>query len=394
MNELLRPVSPLSGEAARQERRWLFDARSLQPHDTALLDAAQRAGCAAMLVNFNQKDAFNHSLPRIVWIDRAEQLDQLAPGDAILSADESAVNAARQAGRTAGCFVEVKDLRAEFPRCEAVVKRGYDFVVVDMYHATYIPFELLVAHIRELPTRIYRVVPIKELQGTVDDVNQSLNAFATLEQGVDVLLASSKVDEIEELGRQVELCQPGQLELIEAEVVSVQHTKMGDRVCVDTTTLMNSEEGMIIGATGWGGIFVCSETHELPHMNLREFRVNAGAVHSYIWGPGGAAIYLSEMRAGGQVLAVDVRGRTRIVTVGRAKIERRPLLLITCKAHWNGQDIEIKTFVQNDWHVRIMGADRKVRNSTLVRPGDKLLAHPDIPGRHTGLRVSETIVEK
>ncbi len=40
---------------------------------------------------------------------------------------------------------------------------------------------------------------------------------------------------------------------------------------------------MIIGSTGWGGIFVCSGTHYLPHMNLREFRVNIGAVHSYIW---------------------------------------------------------------------------------------------------------------
>ena len=57
-------------------------------------------------------------------------------------------------------------------------------------------------------------------------------------------------------------------------------------------------------------------------------------------------------------------------------------------------DAYIKTFVQNDWHVRVIGADRKVRNSTLVRRGDRLLAFADEPGRHTGLRVSETIVEK
>ena len=36
-----------------------------------------------------------------------------------------------------------------------------------------------------------------------------------------------------------------------------------------------------------------------------------------------------------------------------------------------------------------MGADRKVRNSTLVQPGDRLLAFSDTPGRHTGLRVAE-----
>ena len=79
---------------------------------------------------------------------------------------------------------------------------------------------------------------------------------------------------------------------------------------------MTAEEGMIIGSTGWGGIFVCSETHYLPHMNLREFRCNAGGVHSYVWGPSNIAVYLSELRAGSRVLAVDTQGRTRVVTVG------------------------------------------------------------------------------
>ena len=98
---------------------------------------------------------------------------------------------------------------------------------------------------------------------------------------------------------------------------------------------------------------------------------------------------------GSRVLAVDTQGRTRVVTVGRVKIERRPLLLIESRVRPDDPpDRYIKTFLQNDWHVRIMGADRKVRNSTLVRPGDRLLAYGDEPGRHTGLKVSESIVEK
>ena len=52
---------------------------------------------------------------------------------------------ARQAGRKAGIFYKVADLDAEFPHCRQLVKRGYDFVVIDMHHATYIPFELLLA---------------------------------------------------------------------------------------------------------------------------------------------------------------------------------------------------------------------------------------------------------
>ena len=182
---------------------------------------------------------------------------------------------------------------------------------------------------------------------------------------------------------------------------------------------------MIIGSTGWGGIFVCSETHYLPHMNLREFRVNAGGLHSYIWAPSDQILYLSEMKAGTEVLCADTRGCSRVVTVGRAKVERRPLVCIRARVSLDQVSPEIRkavetihtpilevtppnerlaaedhdyvyvnAFLQNDWHVRVMGADRKVRHSTLLKPGDELLAHVDVPGRHTGVKVTEYIVEK
>jgi 3-amino-4-hydroxybenzoic acid synthase len=199
--------------------------------------------------------------------------------------------------------------------------------------------------------------------------------------------------DLKEYSAQIEQRLRGHMDLVEAEVVEVQHTGLGHRVCVDTTTLMTPEEGMIVGSTGWGGIFVCSETHYLPHMNLREFRVNAGGVHSYVWGPDNVAVYLSELRAGSRSMAVDIHGRTRIVTVGRVKIERRPLLLIKSRVVRDGETTFINTFLQNDWHVRIMGADGQVRNSTLVQPGEKLLAYSDVPGRHTGIKVTEAIVE-
>ena len=159
-------------------------------------------------------------------------------------------------------------------------------------------------------------------------------------------------------------------------------------------------------------------------MNLREFRVNAGAVHSYIWAAKGSALYLSEMEAGSEVLCVNLRGEARSVCVGRAKIERRPMLKVSCsialdsvppelqvlveqtlqaqervtptgeRVGFGTRRIQINAFLQNDWHVRLMGADGKVRHCTLLQPGDELLAHVDAPGRHTGLRVAESIVEK
>jgi len=386
-------TSPLAAPARfPKERHWWFDARGV--HDAGVLDAAYQSSCFAILMTPDQQDRVLTAKQKVFWVEQAAALEHLPDDGWVLTGDEDILRKARQAGHPAGLYLDVENLEADFPRCEAAVKRGYDFVVLNMHHATYIPFELLLAEAEALPTRILRFVPIAGLQGTVDEVNQALNAFGTLEGGVDVLFRSASPRDIIELGAQIEQRLRGKMELVEAEVFEVRHTGLGHRACVDTTTLMTAEEGMIIGSTGWGGLFVCSETHYLPHMNLREFRVNAGAVHSYIWGPNQVAGYLSELSAGSEILVVDIHGNTRPVTVGRVKVERRPLILIKSRVHRNGSDIVINTFLQNDWHVRVMGADRQVRNSTLVRPGEKLLAFTDTPGRHTGIKVTETIVEK
>src|SRR5579871_6582748 len=310
----------LARGGVRKERQWWFDARRLS--DSATLDAAYQSGCFAILITPDQQNQTMTAKQKVVWIEQVGELNGLSPESWVLTADEEILTKTREAGYRAGLFIEVENLEPEFPRCESAVKRGYDFVVLNMHHATYIPFELLIAEAERLPTRILRFIPIAGLEGTVDEVNQALNAFGTLEDGVDVLFRSQNGGHIKELSTRIEQRLRGKMELTEAEVFEVRHTGLGHRVCVDTTTLMTPEEGMIVGSTGWGGIFVCSETHYLPHMNLREFRVNAGAVHSYVWGPNNIAGYLSELSAGSELLAVDVHGNTRVVTVGRVKVER------------------------------------------------------------------------
>ena len=383
-----------AGGSGKKERQWWFDARGMTGDEMDILDAAYQSNCFAVLADRDQLDLIMTGKQKVVWIDSASQLSGLPRDVWVLTPDETLVARAKQAGHNAGCFVDVKDLESEFPRCVQICKRAYDFVVIDIHNATYIPYELLLAETEHMPTRILRSVPIAGLQGAVDEVHQALNAFGTMEAGVDVVYKSRSAKDIKEYSAEIEQRLRGKMDLVEAEVVEVQHTGLGHRVCVDTTTLMTPEEGMIVGSTGWGGIFVCSETHYLPHMNLREFRCNAGGVHSYVWGPDNVAVYLSELKAGSRLLAVDTAGKTRVVTVGRVKIERRPLLLIKSKVtRDDGPPVFINTFLQNDWHVRIMGADGKVRNSTLVQPGEKLMAFADTPGRHTGIRVTENIVE-
>lgn len=400
---------------------WWLDARGMR--DAALLAAAERSNCTHLLVDHSAHQSVRTGKRKVVWIDDSRQLSELEPEAAVLTPVEEIRAAALAAGRQAGMFLEVSDLEKEFPRCIEACERGDGHLVVDIEHATYIPFELLLAKAQAQGTQVLRCVPIRELDSVVGNVDQSLNAFATMEQGVGVVFRSSEVGAIQALSRNLAHRQAGRVQLVRAVVEEVSHTGLGHRVCVDSTSMMSPEEGMIVGSTGWGGLLVCSETHYLPHMNLREFRVNAGAVHSYVWGPQGVALYLSEMRAGSEVVAVDLRGNARVITIGRAKIERRPMLNVRCRVAVEDipqelraaaeaevelqervtppgertprqRGIVVNAFLQNDWHVRVMGADAKVRHCTLLQPGEELLAHIDVPGRHTGLRVTEYIVEK
>lgn len=405
------------------ETQWWFDARGIR--NEMLENAVEKSNCTHIVLDMDQLDAYRGSKQRVVWIDDAAQLESLDASIWVFTNSEDIRRAAVAKKYKAGVLINVNNLEEEFPYCIAVCERGDDFVVIDIEHATYIPYELLLAKAEGKRTNILRSVPIKGLKNIVGDVDQSLNAFATMEQGVGVLFKTSHVESIESLSKNLQGRQSSTMGLVAAEVVEVQHTGLGSRVCVDTTSMMTAEEGMIIGSTGWGGIFVCSETHYLPHMNLREFRVNAGAVHSYIWGKDGTAMYLSEMEAGSEVLCMNKNGSARLVSVGRAKIERRPLLKIKCRvplsqvderiAEAARQDADLKrnvtpngeaiasadehyiylnTFLQNDWHVRVMGHDGKIRHCTLLQPGDRIMAFVDLPGRHTGLRVTEHILEK
>lgn len=61
------------------------------------------------------------------------------------------------------------------------------------------------------------------------------------------------------------------------------------------------------------------------------FATFQGPVHSYVAVPGGKTCYLSELKAGREVIVVDESGQQRTAIVGRVKIETRPLVLVEAK---------------------------------------------------------------
>jgi 3-amino-4-hydroxybenzoic acid synthase len=255
-----------------------------------------------------------------------------------------------------------------------------DVLIASFMDETNIPLELLLAKAQSTHTRV-----LKELLAS----GEASIVAGVLESGPHGLLVRG--EHLADLGLVADALRERQeetRELVPLEVVRAEPVGMGHRGCVDTTTLFGEDEGMIVGSTSTGGILVCAEVHYLPYMNLRPFRVNAGAVHSYVFGPQTTA-YITDLQAGERAHAVSADGRFREVLVGRVKVELRPLRLIVARH----DGVMVNVLLQDDWHVRVMSADHKPLNLTDVQTGTQLLGYVCAPGRHVGIKVAEQISE-
>jgi 3-dehydroquinate synthase II len=123
--------------------------------------------------------------------------------------------------------------------------------------------------------------------------------------------------------------------------------------------------------------------------------VNAGAVHAYVLLPNGRTKYLSELRAGDEILAVRPDGDARAVLVGRVKIERRPLLLVEAESTQGNEHRSFSTLLQNAETVPLAGPKGPVP-VTKAKPGDEVLVRLEAEGRgrHFGTAIRETITER
>jgi 3-dehydroquinate synthase II len=224
----------------------------------------------------------------------------------------------------------------------------------------------------------------------VASAEEARTAVQTLEKGADGVV--TVCDDPAEVRRIVEMIHAVSepVRLAVAEVTEIRPLGMGDRVCVDTCSNMLPGEGMLVGNTSEGFLLVHSESLENPYVEARPFRVNAGAVHAYVLGPKGETRYLSELRAGDEVLLVDHQGRTRLAYVGRSKVERRPLLLVRAKTG----DQEVGLVLQNAETIRLTAPDGRAVSVATLKKGDAVLAHTAQGGRHFGMKVEETVTEK
>jgi 3-dehydroquinate synthase II len=300
------------------------------------------------------------------------------PPDFAGSADLSAL---RQDGPTPkGGYVRIYDEGYETFAEEVATEAEYTIVVGEDWQI--IPLENLIARIGEETT----------LVAGVQTAEEARTAYETLELGADaVLLDTDDPDEIRETVEVRDEIEREHLELEYAEVTTVERTGSADRVCIDTGSMMDHDEGMLVGSLSRGLFFVHAETAESPYVASRPFRVNAGAVHAYVRAPGGETKYLSEIKSGTQVQIVDTAGNTREAVVGRAKIEKRPMFRVGAETA-DGDRIE--TLLQNAETIKVHTREAGRKAVTDLEAGDDILVYYEDTARHFGEAVEESIIEK
>jgi len=228
---------------------------------------------------------------------------------------------------------------------------------------------------------------------TVTAAEQARVALSVMERGADgVLLVSNDRNEIKRVGTIVAQIASPVLELLPVAIEKITAVAMGDRCCIDTASLLAPGEGLLVGNTAEAQFLVHNENVAAPYIRPRPFRVNAGAVHAYVRLPGDRVGYLSELASGAEVLVVAPDGASRIVIVGRNKIERRPLLQVIARAE-DGRPVSL--IMQNAETIRLTTPVGQPISVTKLQPGDCVLAHCSKPvGRHLGQAIEETIFEQ
>ena len=260
---------------------------------------------------------------------------------------------------------------------ESVSALTREAAIVESEDWTIIPLENIIAQ----GAKVVFPVTSKEEAGV---------ALTILEKGVwGVLIRTDSpavVKEITSFAKGI----GSQLDILEFTIKDVQKVSMGDRVCIDTITDMKQGEGMLIGNYSNAFFLVHSESVENPYVEPRPFRVNAGAVHAYILMPGGKTKYLDELKTGDEVLIVNSKGKSFVSTVGRLKIEKRPMLNIV--ADVGGKEVSL--ILQNAETIRLTKPSGDPISVVKLAKGDKVLGYTEEGGRHFGFKIKETINEK
>ena len=253
---------------------------------------------------------------------------------------------------------------------------------------------------RVVLARGWEVIPVENLLAQSDSVlaeaatlDEARLAAGILERGVaGIIVSREAVADLKTIVAQCKMAQ-GREELLPAVVTRVESVGLGHRVCADTLSILRKGQGMLVGNSSAFTFLVHAETERNEYVAARPFRVNAGAVHAYVRLPGDKTTYLGEFKAGQEVLIVDANGETSLATLGRVKIEVRPMLLVEAQVTTEDGVKTGAVFLQNAETIRLTTPGGEPVSVVGLKPGDTILCRLDEAGRHFGMRISEDIRE-
>lgn len=242
----------------------------------------------------------------------------------------------------------------------------------------------------------WKVIPLENIVAmkkgkaivVVENFEDARLALTVLEKGADGIAVKGSR---EELKRYFELVKAKEkkIELVRAKIKEIRPLGLGDRVCVDTVSLMTPGEGMLVGNRASFMFLVASESEESEYVASRPFRVNAGSVNAYLK-VGEKTRYLSELKAGDEVEIVRFDGSVRKSYVGRVKIEKRPLILIVAEAN----NDEGSVILQNAETIKLVNPEGRHRSISELKIGEEVLVWVGEKGRHFGVSVDEFVIER
>lgn len=304
----------------------------------------------------------------------------IIPDDLSESKDLAAVKRLKRMDKKVAAYVEI--LTKKHQELAALLGKEADYLILMGRDWKVIPLENLIAGLQDEDVKIIAAVA---------DYDEAKVALETMEHGTDgILLCPHEISHIKKVSELIDKIKSESYQLKPATITKVEPVGIGDRVCVDTCSMMHLGEGMLVGSYSQGLFLVHSESMESEYVASRPFRVNAGPVHAYIMTPGNKTKYLSELETGDEVLTVDQKGNSKVAIVGRVKIEKRPLMLVEAES----DGVILRTLLQNAETIRLVAEDGTPLSVAELKVGDKVMIYLDPKARHFGMAIEETIIEK
>ncbi len=289
-----------------------------------------------------------------------------------------------QKGKSIGVMVTISN---DNDQKEALSLIGsVNWILIKCENWKMIPCENLIAAAESSGTKLAAIVE-KELE-------VSAVAFA-LEIGVDALVVTedllnaaiiTKSQRLEHKEENITIERDySSINLQFGRIKKIESQGIGDRVCIDTTSFLENGEGMLCGSFAKSLALIHAETLESQFVPTRPFRVNAGGIHSYILMGDFSTCYISELKSGDEVLIVNQKGDSRIATIGRIKLEKRPLI----KIKWiTNEGFEGDLILQQAETVRLINNNFEPISITEIRENMEIIIHNSIQSRHIGTPIN------